>query len=217
MARRRPRTTRTLVPYEFDPDAPTSYENRDGYAHQRKATCHYWTVHLHVEDEFTATHAAVTIGQHGMNVVPLTGHYTTTSWSVWGEDPGDNNDWSLVIYFTTERSGDLQTAYQRGKHLAALVGLDDDATFVVSTAGDWAEQIRPEEGDPISYLDEPEVTCDGCRKTSESGWGDNPYCLDCSPPDEICYEHRRTFVGTCPLHGDDDLLAVARAVGVVDE
>jgi len=43
------------------------------------------------------------------------------------------------------------------------------------------------------------VTCDGCDAISESGWGDNPFCLDCSPADEICELHQRTFDTTCPL------------------
>jgi hypothetical protein len=43
------------------------------------------------------------------------------------------------------------------------------------------------------------VTCDGCDATSEAGWGDNPFCLDCSPADEVCDVHHRTFVTTCPI------------------
>lgn len=43
------------------------------------------------------------------------------------------------------------------------------------------------------------VTCDKCDNTSLSGWGDLPTCLDCTPDDQICPVHYRTFDTACPL------------------
>lgn len=50
------------------------------------------------------------------------------------------------------------------------------------------------------------VTCDGCDATSETGWGDTAYCLDCSHVDEVCLEHQRTHYNdeTCPLCDAED-------------
>jgi hypothetical protein len=45
----------------------------------------------------------------------------------------------------------------------------------------------------------PFVTCDKCGRLSESGWGDTALCLECESPKNICDEHQRTFVGSCPL------------------
>lgn len=61
------------------------------------------------------------------------------------------------------------------------------------------EGVCYECGSRPCYCNEGLVTCDGCDNTSESGWGDTPFCLNCEQPANICPEHQRTFVGSCPL------------------
>lgn len=46
---------------------------------------------------------------------------------------------------------------------------------------------------------EATVTCDTCSATSESGWGDAPTCLDCTPAEQICAACNRTTDGSCPV------------------
>ena len=54
------------------------------------------------------------------------------------------------------------------------------------------------------YLDDDStVTCDGCEETSESGWGDTPFCLSCAPAGTVCPEHQRTFIDKCPLDHEE--------------
>src|SRR5690606_1321252 len=69
--------------------------------------------------------------------------------------------------------------------------------------GNWPDG---EEWDTITTVhhDPDAVTCDRCAATSESGWGDQPTCLSCTPPEYVCTEHSRTFVAAwCPLCAEE--------------
>lgn len=44
------------------------------------------------------------------------------------------------------------------------------------------------------------VECGACEERSESGWGDTGLCLVCEGRANVCQEHARTFVGSCPLN-----------------
>jgi hypothetical protein len=89
----------------------------------------------------------------------------------------------------------------------AEVSQDNDGQLVIHTNLMLLPHPSVAEGDdiPESHAEvwdmDDVVTCDGCDAVNlEGGWGDNPFCLDCSPADEICPEHNRTFTdGECPL------------------
>lgn len=64
---------------------------------------------------------------------------------------------------------------------------------------------------------EATVTCDTCSATSESGWGDAPTCLDCTPAEQICAACNRTTDGPCPVCVQDQSQPSHAAPGVGPE
>jgi hypothetical protein len=111
------------------------------------------------------------------------------------EGPGPEAQTALEVRFTV---GDFD----------AVAGVSDTAAFIdafgdrihARLIADFFEHVADLAGD---YDEDDLVSCDGCDATSEDGWGDTALCLDCSPADEVCAEHQRTFHGTCPLDHDE--------------
>lgn len=62
-----------------------------------------------------------------------------------------------------------------------------------------------EEHEPYPETTDTEatVTCDTCSATSQSGWGDAPTCLECTPAEQICSAHDRTTDGSCPVCSEE--------------
>lgn len=73
-----------------------------------------------------------------------------------------------------------------------------------SEHADHTRQMLFAEDWPNYDEEDDEVTCDDCDRTSESGWGDLPLCLECAPAEQVCTEHQHTFTDCCPLDNEED-------------
>lgn len=125
-----PKITREYV---WQRDDPQAYECADVCLDDAQT----WCLHFAVPDAADVPTALVAL-EHPQ----LTGEYLVDgSWSAWGEER-DGDATHVAVYFrafSREDTGHVGISLARQAYLTAVV---NDA-FIVSTAGDYAEQLPP--------------------------------------------------------------------------
>lgn len=142
----KPTEAKKMVPYGFnegDRSDPRWYENQLPTQHDT-ATATVWTLHINVHP--SAKDAML----ERASVLPeTTGEFIYgDSWREWGEETDDDTNRHLGIYFDATPARAFQVAEHLCNHLvmaavkAAGAQGGSMPEWHVSTAGDWAEQVR---------------------------------------------------------------------------
>lgn len=131
--------SKTMRPYDYKDDSGNRYEN-DPWNLQID-TARAWTLHTYHQhgEQIPGTLLAAEALMAAEQDCPLTGEYYITDWFQWGE-PHGATELNLALYF---EAFDQSFAMIMGVMTLRKLGLDTDPRFwVISTAGDFAEQLK---------------------------------------------------------------------------
>lgn len=152
-----------MKPYNAgdDPGVTGTYESDERQC--RKDTATAWALHVNFPPEFTGTVLALlnemlALQESGERDYGLVGRYLDEgdSWEEWGEPSKGDHDHHFVVYFSGENTryadqpdrvwwlgSDIATHIYMRVIRSAEETFHPNLTFAVSTAGDFAEQVKP--------------------------------------------------------------------------